>query len=56
MFIKQNGNLRKRHYTHISIYKYMLTQAFQCFAKEADGARSPFLSIAHQRLRAQLQL
>ena len=42
MFIKQNGNLRKRHYTHISIYKYMLTQAFQCFAKEADGARSPF--------------
>ena len=24
------------------IYIYMLTQAFQCFAKEADGARSPF--------------
>jgi hypothetical protein len=27
---------------NVYIYIYMLTQAFQCFAKEADGARSPF--------------
>ena len=45
----------KLHQAIVNI-RSMLTQAFQCFVKEADGARSPFLPIAHQRLRAQLQL